>query len=1043
MAIRATAETAPYHLLAPGLPPAADRVVGGAMGTMGVEQVRDFNAVKHHLEQPGWQAAYAYGQQNPDERRRVLAILGGILAGKGAEGLLGMTQALPWQRIMAAGGVGGAVDAGIRSNFNPQVTAAGSTIGALASGIMHGAMGEHGPSGAAGEMAGEGEASALRRRTAFEPVEANPSGRAVAAELGVQQGGASWAHGLGETLGGLVREPLRDVRALGNEYARTGGDARAIPWYVATTPPEEVRRANAAGAAAMAGFAAPAALAAAPVRAILPSMLTGPLAQNMVGGGVAAGTDAALRNPGDPANVVGQTIMGTGLGAAGHYGGQLLERILPKKVMAPLPIEALQRSLKREARMPINEYLTRGRESLSAWDQIARESAWAAALPVRRRIEAYGEEGREVARRIENSIQEALIRSGKPAWALREAGFAKYMGDEALNYQFGRVLRGEIPETVLNEEGRNLLRVVRKYFGSVPPRMRKYGGKITLASGEKGEFPKGYPTFFPHVVPPVDAPPAVVEEMARSAFDRGKFASVQDARDFWADWVMFQKSDGVRGGDKMALRIAKDRGVDLATARGMMSRFAARNRQNRFSSLEFAREFDFPMWDPNPARVIPAYIEGAEKRLAQIKWLGQENQRIGRYIAKIQNADQREALDLLVHNALGTGVKPDEKLMRWVNAGRKMGLSRFTPFTTLRNLTQSANTLLSSDLDTFIKGALKAPTKEGSRIGYESGAMSESALHSVTHAVGSEGGFWDLYLQGIGFTPVERQVNRRFAASVGSEMAKKYAKRIQGNPADQFAAGQLRRLGLDPAKIAERGLKPEDELRAALDFTHRTQFRSHAMDLPEVFTGHPLGQSFAQFKTFEYQQGQLMANEVIDRIANGSPQERLRALRNVAIIATIYPLSGEAVNDIIYAVQGRQREPIGFQRYFEDMLSSPGFGTGQSVARSIQYGMEGKGSTEQKVALALLKTAAPPPVSVGAEWAGLVGGVGKRAFQGKAPTETQGRALIRAIPGYGGVVAPWFVPYGAQEGGIQQGGAPADTAETPDWLKRMQQRPQR
>jgi hypothetical protein len=299
-------------------------------------------------------------------------------------------------------------------------------------------------------------------------------------------------------------------------------------------------------------------------------------------------------------------------------------------------------------------------------------------------------------------------------------------------------------------------------------------------------------------------------------------------------------------------------------------------------------------------------------------------------------------------------------------------------------------------MGSFVKGVGRALTKKGGDLAIDSGAISETALANVRHAIRPGSDFVDHYLKAIGFTPVER-INRRLAANIGWTYAQKMAKRLKANPNDAFARRELAALELDASKIVgQGGLNEKDLVRAAKVFVDRTQFRQREIDLPSAFTSSALGRNVTQFKGFSYQQAQFLSREILDKARSGTPQGQARAARNLALLVGLAPLVGEGVGNARAFLLGKERDQEGLLRYIENLGYAGGLGIMLDAIGSLKYSPEGylAGPTASTIG------------SVGrAAWKG-----GERMLEkGEGLTAGEKRQMARALPG-GALVANRLFP---------------------------------
>lgn len=429
--------------------------------------------------------------------------------------------------------------------------------------------------------------------------------------------------------------------------------------------------------------------------------------------------------------------------------------------------------------------------------------------------------------------------------------------------------------------------------------------------------------------------------------------------------------------------------LGLPEARGKVLRFFKASRQQRYGNLERAREIDLPFYDPNPQRVLPKYVASTERRLADAEVLGPNLEKVDQLLGTVKHPDVQKTLRQLVKVARRGNDIGEPNLAKVLDATRGISTLRLSPLSGITNLGQSANSFMAADTKSFLKGATKAIfTKEGRRLPIESGNLAESVLRTIQQQAGGDSRAVGAYLKVIGFTGTER-FNRRVASNVGAEYAKGLYKQLLKNPANKIARQELQALELNADDLLKTGFNKDAVLRAAKVFTDKTQFRSREIDLPAMSSTTALGKNMSQFKTFAFQQSRFVAKQTLD-LFKTNPQ---RALRNIGILATVYPLTGEAIADLRAFIQGKKRETTGIQRYIENAAQVGAFGILYDAVKSTSF----KGG--------LAEFLAGPTIG------GAINNVENitQSVQGGF-SDAEKRDFLRQVPGAGPVVANRLLP---------------------------------
>lgn len=554
---------------------------------------------------------------------------------------------------------------------------------------------------------------------------------------------------------------------------------------------------------------------------------------------------------------------------------------------------------------------------------------------VESRLESLGPEGQGIIQRFKEADTVGLVNTGKVTKTMQDAGIKNLTASES--EQLGDALRGLVPADQLSPTSRQAFDVIDAYRNSVPVRAREYGVQVRTSRGKTFDFPEAKPNYFPQNTPSVDLlkKGQIRNEVLANSVRAGRFGSPEEATQALDSYISIIETNGKGNKDFFAHKlVAEGQAKNLTEAKGKILRFFRNSRQQRYGNLERARELDFPFFDPNPQRVIPRYVANVERRLAEAQVLGPNLEHVDTLLGSIKTPEAQVAGRLLVKVARGANEVGDEAIEKLLSTGRKLSTLRLSPLSSITNLGQNINTLLASDAPSLIKGLVRGLSRVGKELSVESGAIAESSLRQVQRAAGGDSGIVAKYLRAVGFTPSER-FNRVTSANTGWYYIQKLTTRLLKSPLDNLANKELSALELNPKNIvAQGGLTHNDLLRGVKVFVDRTQFRSRPVDLPASFTKSTLGQNLSQFKTFSYQQGRFLAKQTLDQFRAGNSG---KAIRNIALLGTVFPLTGEAVADIRAVIQGKKRKTTGLARYFEDLTYVGGLGLLTDTIQSLKY----------------------------------------------------------------------------------------------------------
>lgn len=546
-------------------------------------------------------------------------------------------------------------------------------------------------------------------------------------------------------------------------------------------------------------------------------------------------------------------------------------------------------------------------------------------------IERQGEAGKALKWFIDEAHDMGDVQAGQRLERLQESGVTKLKKADRL--KLVDVLRGR-------EAGTPELQQVAAQVTGITDEMASEAERLgveILAGGHYVPFVR-LANYFPQVIRSVKqlASGEIRKDVIANLVHLGIKPNEASAATFLDDYLAWVDHGGRRD-SLIAYLIESGQAATRSKAIAMLDR-TQKTTPLRHGSLEFAREVDLPFWDPDPGRVLPHWLAAGSERLESIRVFGQKGDKGDLVQGLIENI--REAggdanyVGKAVERILGkvNDLEKGRRFSAFVRTvqGFKLGLAA------IPNATQGAlNSLLYGDLQAVGAGFKGILSKEGRKFGMRSGASTDSVLNEMTREVGSEWHPLGMYLKAVGFTATER-LNRTFAANAGANWAGRMARRLRLNPRDTFARQALEELGIDPAAVRGGQLTGDQILLAAKKFSDITQFRSRPQDLP-LWASHPIGKIFFQFKTFVYGQARLVGRTTVEEMRRGHYG---RAARNLLVLATVFPLSGEAIGALRRLITGRKRDPKDetlLLRWWDGMTQSGALGMLGDLFEAITY----------------------------------------------------------------------------------------------------------
>lgn len=657
-----------------------------------------------------------------------------------------------------------------------------------------------------------------------------------------------------------------------------------------------------------------------------------------------------------PKEAIKQTAIGAGLGA----GISVVAPIIGKGIKAGA-------SKTGEAISKVGQ---------KAGERLKESSLFRFVLPLKTRLsEFYGEEGKVIVDKMLRADENKLLKAGNYVNQLEENGFfAKWIPEERAN--FVDLAEGRT-QKVVSDRVNKAFKIFDTIRSEITETAKKENIVVRFRRGVEKPFKKIAKTnYFPHDVLPPQAlkDPIVKKEVLENAVRIGKFETIEEAEKVLNNWMNIIENQGRIGREKYFVNYlvknnqttqqitdkeikvlnAVEKGIKppeglqypketLQTikkaqdeARGMILRFFRRSRLQKFGHLEYAREFDFPFYDPNPQRVVTKWILGAVDRLETIKEFGQKGQVLNQLLGAIKRKQGeelgREATRLV---KVATGAIESGPASQKISLFMRMISVPKLAFSQIINLGQNMNTLLATDLPSFGKGLASVFSKEGRRQALKTGATLEGIIREmVEKGAGGEYRFAHYFLKYNGFQLTEK-INRTVAANAGIAYAKRNFNFLLKNPKDAILKQRLEELGIDVGQALKRGnLTTEELLKAGQRIANITQFRYRALDLP-AFANSDFGKVAFQFKTFAYNQTKFLKDQIVKEMTNGKPD---RVIRTLIIFGIVFPMGGEVIRDVRSLITQEKRPTKALDRYLNNLMTVGGFGILSDIYSSALYG---------------------------------------------------------------------------------------------------------
>jgi hypothetical protein len=388
------------------------------------------------------------------------------------------------------------------------------------------------------------------------------------------------------------------------------------------------------------------------------------------------------------------------------------------------------------------------------------------------------------------------------------------------------------------------------------------------------------------------------------------------------------------GRDRWIRDYMRKHNVEREQAEKILDRFVSKNRNRRSAHLEFDRK-NYPGYVTD-LRVGPVIgIQRNARRLAEVQAFGVKDSvadgLIGRINYEAGNSARefaRDTFDAIVGNSKPVRLQP---LLRFLYNINTLKLT----FSPIQNIQQPINTMLTTNVRSFVRG-MGWFNQRGVDAARAAGAISADMLGDITsvapqlvdlnfgkteaNALAKALGTVPLrdldasgqatlrilgraerglsHLENITlsmFNAVEFR-NRGMATKVGEYWFDDLLQQIDQKGVTPRIRQAFSEAQLDIDKVLAARSNPAllDEMRTmmGLSISDRTQFRSRIPTMP-LLRESAAGRFLFQFRTFSWNQASLIVNEIgFLRARPGKPADPARALRSLALVATVYPALG-------------------------------------------------------------------------------------------------------------------------------------------------------
>ena len=227
-----------------------------------------------------------------------------------------------------------------------------------------------------------------------------------------------------------------------------------------------------------------------------------------------------------------------------------------------------------------------------------------------------------------------------------------------------------------------------------------------------------------------------------------------------------------------------------------------------------------------------------------------------------------------------------------VNKGiRKVMSAAHLSHYAISNFSQMATTPLRANLSAYAEAIGKVATDYKKAVGEaEATGALQTINQDLLREVGGEGAMSKLFLMKKSET-----LNRTVAAVAGKTTANQLFTQLKKDPTNKRARARLQNLVLEPIDnvLKQDALSPEQQGIAGGRMSEITQGRAQGIDLPRLWSGHPIAEIPLLFKKYAFTQTRIIRDAVMENPG-----------RNIPLALALYTTMGEGIGDIKAGIKG-------------------------------------------------------------------------------------------------------------------------------------------
>lgn len=551
------------------------------------------------------------------------------------------------------------------------------------------------------------------------------------------------------------------------------------------------------------------------------------------------------------------------------------------KAFPPAQKRAVMKEMKRMFR---DEYRKESHYTVDGFEYVEkgiRDKVWNRGLKQSLNVvKDMGDPGKEFANRMEQKADDERSLMGKAEGVIIDISSLSKHEYDNLTDRWEAKMNEQVPPEAISENVREIENKINQYFEDIAGMLKQRG--FTTTNKKTGDIYS--------FTPKEDYRP----RMLNTKVD--KLGVVYNVR---GEPVYNKEREKV-----LEYLIDTKQANDFAQASLLLDERLSKDRIFKAGNVEYSRLQDIRLPDEyyirDPKESLIKYAKRVSKRIAFVDNWGMDGSIEKRLLDDMRknhwNYKFAEELFRFENDQL---TQSERDALKTVNSIKGLqALTKFTPFTTLRNSVQGF-------LGSTTRGNLLAGIKaiHGSldpvmrRYARESGALADSIENYINESFGGEsqsaiGKLTGKYLDWIQFTRTDR-ANRIMGAIGGLEFMKDMLKRVQKDSVlKKRAIREFEKMGLDINKVLDNGGFTEaQEKKIMRRFAYETQFGVRAKDLP-LFWSSPYGKLATQWKPFGYKMTQLIRDSIIGELKQGNAFPLLTYM-------VAYGVTGEGINYVI------------------------------------------------------------------------------------------------------------------------------------------------